>query len=741
MHPSFKPSSIKGFLSLLVLSTLSFLMPSIAFALSGDDINNASGMNLNAVGIAPPPDSDVTLQGLNEVFGLVGSSQQFNVLGELMLIWNGSMMFVGSILVGYIIVTGVLKTAQDGEALGKQWNSMLIPFRASLGLAATAPLMAGYSAIQLIVIWCAIQGVGMADMMWEGAVQKLARNGGFVTAPLSNKDAVDINEKIYLSATCMVALNKQIASDREAGSMAITPQTAISARVVDGDILIGDHSDNPVYSRSECGGFEWGFVDKAGANYEMMTATGTNVTAIANTFKGMGDSVIAAQRSAIMASFSTMLPIVTNRISADGVAPTAAQLKPSVDLYTQTIANSVSTMKSFVDSEGLDIFSQDAIKDGWGLAGAYYVRIGHFNSAANEVIKAAPTGIYDEVGYNQYIVSHMDQAKKDIEGIHKELLPGAKNQYKEMTGSGFLASIAHPMLSLQGAMVNAISEGGDPIARTQNFGHMMLDLGYILAAPAVVGEVLSESADKASNSAGPLAQVLSKVGGFVSGLISSLVGILFLGGALLAYVFPMVPYMLMLFAVMSWFTSVFIAVVAAPLWAISHATPDGDEVFGAGRNGYVLLMSVVLRPGLTIIAMFGSMAIMFAMDKILNLGYMAAFSGAQVNSISGIIGLVVGFLLYAVISLILVYGCYRLVQTVPDAILQWVGGRDDDSIGVEQHGDKAGAMVVSMRQQASEVGAGGAAGLAGAKDKGKGKGAGADLASESEHKPGTTTIS
>lgn len=82
----------------------------------------------------------------------------------------------------------------------------------------------------------------------------------------------------------------------------------------------------------------------------------------------------------------------------------------------------------------------------------------------------------------------------------------------------------------------------------------------------------------------------------------------------------------MLFSVMSWLASVFIAFVAAPLWAISHATPDGDDAFGQGRNGYVLLMSVTLRPALTMLAMVGSIGMMWGMDKILNLGFMESKS-------------------------------------------------------------------------------------------------------------------
>jgi hypothetical protein len=140
--------------------------------------------------------------------------------------------------------------------------------------------------------------------------------------------------------------------------------------------------------------------------------------------------------------------------------------------------------------------------------------------------------------------------------------------------------------------------------------------------------------------------------------------------------------------------------------------------------------------------MFGAMAIMFAMDKVLNTGYMAAFSGAQVNSISGLIGMLVGFCLYCIISLILVYGCFRLVQTVPDAILQWIGGRDDDSIGVEQHGDKVGATALSFKDQAHGAGRNAMMGKGaggGKKDKPGKEGGGTEAAAEArDHSQGTS---
>lgn len=48
---------------------------------------------------------------------------------------------------------------------------------------------------------------------------------------------------------------------------------------------------------------------------------------------------------------------------------------------------------------------------------------------------------------------------------------------------------------------------------------------------------------------------------------------------------------------------------------------------------------------------------------------------------------------------------------MPDAILQWIGGRDDDSIGVEQHSDKAIGAYIAMRSGAGQVARAGRVGI------------------------------
>lgn len=73
---------------------------------------------------------------------------------------------------------------------------------------------------------------------------------------------------------------------------------------------------------------------------------------------------------------------------------------------------------------------------------------------------------------------------------------------------------------------------------------------------------------------------------------------------LLAFVLPMVPFVMWLASVGGWLVLVFETIVAVPLWAFARLTFQGDGVHGRGVEGYSLLLNVLVRPSLTPIGLF-----------------------------------------------------------------------------------------------------------------------------------------
>jgi hypothetical protein len=88
------------------------------------------------------------------------------LLGAMFKTINTMFLTVGAIVVVYITVVGVIKTASEGEFLGKHWDKTWVPLRTVFGIAALFPTSNGYSMIQVGIMWLIIQGVGAADTLW-----------------------------------------------------------------------------------------------------------------------------------------------------------------------------------------------------------------------------------------------------------------------------------------------------------------------------------------------------------------------------------------------------------------------------------------------------------------------------------------------------------------------------------------------------------------------------------------------
>lgn len=620
---------------------------------------------------------------------------------------------------------------------------MWIPLRASASLAMTAPVISGYCAVQLIILWVAAQGVGLADMAWSAAASKLESNGGFVVSPSAGKDAYALNKQLYLSLVCMVSKNIEIEKNKLTPGM-VNPASKVEPIIVGNlnqnggvasslatkfAIYFGDKtSDN---STQVCGGFEWNSFDKLGADLEAATANGTNLSSLMTTtahVSTMGNDVINAQRNAIINSMNMMLPFVVASVNSNK-PPDFQMLDDASQNYMNVMANSVQGMKTFLSNENMNGFSADLSKDGWAAAGSYYIKINHLNAAANNIINSAPDGITVSIDnlVDANTAMQLKQANAYLTQFDANQRTGADHQVAIMN-NGVFSHVTNAIgfgkadegSSFQAWVIEQMAGNGDPMTRMQNIGHGLIDSGEMLLAAYVAVDVVTNVATDGMVSKLKTVKnnVSSEKSGALGGFFSSLFWLLMAIGVLLAFVVPMIPYILMLFSVMSWFTSIFIAMIAAPLWAVSHATPDGHEAFGAGERGYILLMSVTLRPVLTVIAMFGSMAILYAIDMIFNIGYSAAMDGAQANSTTGVVGFVVALIMYCVISLSIVYASYRLVQSTPDAILKWIGGSDDDSIGVEQHGERTTGMLIAARGHGGNLGRAIQSGAAAGKETG-----------------------
>jgi conjugal transfer/type IV secretion protein DotA/TraY len=123
----------------------------------------------------------------------------------LALFLNTTALVLGALLVVHTTVVGLLKTASEGEFLGKQWSSLWVPVRTVLGIASLFPTATGYSVLQVIIMWIIVQGIGAADTLWTAVLNYVNLAGSPYAAISIPSIAVNQNmQQLFQDLTCQV---------------------------------------------------------------------------------------------------------------------------------------------------------------------------------------------------------------------------------------------------------------------------------------------------------------------------------------------------------------------------------------------------------------------------------------------------------------------------------------------------------------------------------------------------------
>ena len=93
-----------------------------------------------------------------------------NILATMFSYFNSGILIVGALIVSYVTAFGTISTANDGEALGKDWSSLWTPLRMVSGGAVLLPTASGYSYIQLVVLMISLWGAGLANTTYRAGM-------------------------------------------------------------------------------------------------------------------------------------------------------------------------------------------------------------------------------------------------------------------------------------------------------------------------------------------------------------------------------------------------------------------------------------------------------------------------------------------------------------------------------------------------------------------------------------------
>lgn len=673
----------------------------------------AAGTGLNQ--FTPPP-GDASVDYLRDVFGriatLVSSGGDTttgaadDALSQMMVVYGTAVLFLGQIFVGYTIYKGTIDSAHDGEVLGRKMSEVWVPIRAVGGTALLLPLNSGYSTLQVAVLWLAIQGVGVADMAWSAALNAISTTG-MVASPII-PDSRPLAANILRFETCAAAMNKQfqdtnrdtriqpVSIPRNMGNwgdmgnldpLDLIPPVAVYSTIKNlahSRYTVVDYkwravnsagaADNTYINPDVCGGISW---------KESWESSEGN----ANT-KTIKAPIMAAHAAAVQAMIAELNPVATQIVA--GQKPALGAIDTAADKYaTRMRTAAYQAVKATNDSARAD-FIKNAQTAGWIFAGTWYNHIVKMNdvmqSTLNSLPSSEPISISDGRETQDALQNYQD-AMAVVNEYALNRTAAVKNTYYQDTdvrvpreGEGAWEYVRHiisaPFMGAINQMTEEIAGSNlNHISQMKSFGDTIVTAGWALAGAMTVaagtsnswgGKVTSNVLTLGTFDAGAALNVIS---GVVTAII---IGVLFLGVTLSTYA-PMIPYVIWVASVLNWFVLVIEAVLAAPLWAAAHIHPDGDDAVGKGGQGYMMILSLIMRPLLMLFGLMSAMLLTEPVTGLVNAGFMTAVSGVQADSTTGLVSFLAYVTIYVIMMTTGLHAVFSLIHFIPDNVPRWIG--------------------------------------------------------------------
>lgn len=608
-------------------------------------------------------------------------------LEAAMGILNAGALTIGGLIAAYTLVVGTAQTAQDGELLGRQWSSMWVPIRTVLGVGLTVPVSGGYCVAQLLVGFLIAQGVGLADGVWNAYLTSFATPQGM--APKSRlPNVTELATGILVSQVCMLSYNEVM---KEAQSISSGDMAATSLGAGTRAYGLG--------GGSECGAVA----------YQKLPVGGGSVTG-ATSYAPASLSALESAHMAALGAMEGKLAGTAAKVVAfygGGAAPdVAGDMAAAVAAYQESVAGAASSV--FGNDEAMTTVLEATKADGWMSAGTLYMKAVALQDAVSQAVAHVPVAIKPSAtaimsSQTPYFVLLDQQMRKgavmqttskntanaaaELGATGSPLAQGAQKVMNWIFGGDWIAAVVQADKNRSALM--SVKDFGDYLMTGAEAG---LAGGVLMTSGAEA--VRAENSSLLGNIAGFFSVgATTAVAGAASGAMSTvgwmLIGYcsaLFTFAAGIAVYLPFAPFLIYFGAFVGWLLMCAEALIAAPLWAIMHLLPRGDGLAGSARQGYMLLLGLLLRPALIVVSFVISLTMLNIVVQGFNAIFFESFKIAMAGSVIGMGTTLAMVVIYLSAMIFLFHFIFSATHTIPDKVLRWIGG------GHEQLGEAASGL-------------------------------------------------
>jgi conjugal transfer/type IV secretion protein DotA/TraY len=170
-------------------------------------------------------------------------------------------------------------------------------------------------------------------------------------------------------------------------------------------------------------------------------------------------------------------------------------------------------------------------------------------------------------------------------------------------------------------------------------------------------------------------------GGMAQSMLLTLFAVLLIVPAIfLSIVLPILPAIRFVFGLAVWLLMIFEALVAFPLVVLGQLRSDGEGLLAHGRQGYLLVLQMMLRPVLMVFGLMAALVVFDALYWFVTWAIWSALldirndSGQLMNNgIQGVLELTGYIYLWSGMIYMAANLSFRAINTIPDRLLEWIG--------------------------------------------------------------------
>ncbi|HHH7388421.1 TPA: DotA/TraY family protein [Escherichia coli] len=662
----------------------------------------ANTTTLGEIAQAAHRSEDKSRQALVSVFGQVvnnplaagGDNGGDTILANLFQIVNGALLVVGAMFASYIMFRRLTQIAHDGSIFGRDKATLWGPLRLVFGVASLVPTANGWCLSQLLMLWAAsVMGIGIANMGTDVAVAAFENGTSMVVQP-TMPSTVTLARSLYEANLCLHSVNAGQAMTAAAGGFNFEREYIQQIPTSAGFVL-----KNPAGTKV-CGGAEVD-ITQLEPTPQSTNWIGGGTIDTSTIYQAHLQALSEMQARLSDAAYAFVSAVMQGQQGGVALPDAQASIESAALAYEAAVNRDAGTKQGDIANLAGQL-STSIKQGGWLTLGAWYQTFAQANSKLTAAI-AGKAKIFGESFSGNHGVSELRQSvfgayqaqqantsQTSALGRMASVGGGDTNNIVASIFSGPGQKIVNYMVSVDaGAEVRGTI---NPLIKMKNLGDYTLGAAETALGIYVTAKVATSVVD-GLNAAG----VAAKVANFFTGVTDGIKGLLdaispiilmiliplFVIGAGLSIYLPLVPFIVWFGAIINWLVIVCEAIIAAPLWAMTHLGDDGDGMGQRTGHGYIFLLNVMVRPILMVIGFFAGGAILVVGGTMLNELYGIAVANVQFDSITGLVSVIVFLGVYFMICLNLIHTCFNLIFIIPDNVINWVGGNTPQTLGRE----------------------------------------------------------